>query len=266
AAHPGRRPGVRAAPAAGRRAGGGRPAPRLGPPPRRRPGPHDRFRHPGPRRSLPRRAGGPGHRDDRALGRHRDVEPAGAVARPRLAVHPYQRHRGGRRRGPDPARRRPGPGLTAYGAARAWSRRLKLDITWSKPVIAKMRSTDALVTTSSTSPPSSPACLCAATSAWMPAVSQNSVRLMSTTRVLPRPAASSSAVRNAVALVISISLGVTTTGTSPAISTRKLRSGIRVTLLPGLTPHHEQGDVVAGRLVADQRRHDRGTRRLRGLG
>src|ERR1700754_5138860 len=88
---------------------------------------------------------------------------------------------------------------------------------------------------------------------------------MSTTNVLERPAASSSVVRNAAALVMSISSGVTTTGTSPAISTRKLRSGIRVTLLPGITPHHEQGDVVAGRLVADQRRPDRGTRRLRRL-
>src|SRR5690242_13290822 len=129
-----------------------------------------------------------------------------------------------------------------------------------------MRRTVALVTTNRTSPSSSPACLCAATSAWMPAVSQNWVRLMSTTNVLECPAASSSAVRNAAALVMSISPGVTTTGTSPAISTRKLRSGIRVTLLPGLAPQHEQGDVVAGRLVADQRRHDRGTRRLRGLG
>src|ERR1700751_4744255 len=89
---------------------------------------------------------------------------------------------------------------------------------------------------------------------------------MSTTNVLERPAASSSAVRNAAALVMSISSGATTTGTSPAISTRKLRSGIRVPPLPGLAPHHEQGDVVAGRLVADQRRHDRGTRRPRGLG
>src|SRR5690349_15545226 len=128
-----------------------------------------------------------------------------------------------------------------------------------------MRSTDALVTTSRTSPPSPSACLCAATSAWMPAVSQNSVRLMSTTIVLERPAASSSAVRNAAALVMSISLGVTTTGTSPAISTRKLRSGIRATLL-GLASHHKQGDIVAGRLVADQRPHDRGTRRLWRLG
>src|ERR1700750_3478938 len=89
---------------------------------------------------------------------------------------------------------------------------------------------------------------------------------MSTTNVLERPAASSSAVRNAAALVMSISSGVTTTGTSPAIATRKLRSGIRVTPLPGLAPHHEQGDIVAGRLVADQRPHDRGTRRLRRLG
>src|SRR4051795_6533411 len=89
---------------------------------------------------------------------------------------------------------------------------------------------------------------------------------MSTTNVLERPAASSSAVRNAAALVMSISPGVTTTGTSPAISTRKLRSGIRVTLHPGLAPHHEQGDVVAGRLVAAQPPHARGTRLLRGLG
>src|SRR2546429_99152 len=88
---------------------------------------------------------------------------------------------------------------------------------------------------------------------------------MSTTKVFPRPAASSSAVRNAATLVMSISPGVTTTGTSPAISTRKLRSDIRVTLRPGLATHHEQGDVVPGRLVADQRPHDRGTRRLRGL-
>ena len=48
AAHPGRRPGVRAAPPAGRGAGGGRPAPRLGPPPRRRHGPHDRVGRPAP--------------------------------------------------------------------------------------------------------------------------------------------------------------------------------------------------------------------------
>src|ERR1700750_73948 len=89
---------------------------------------------------------------------------------------------------------------------------------------------------------------------------------MSTTNVLERPAASSSAVRNAAALVMSISSGVTTTGTSPAISTRKLRSGTRVTLRLGLAPHHEQSDIVAGRLVADQRPHPRGTRRLRGLG
>src|SRR2546423_2389064 len=88
---------------------------------------------------------------------------------------------------------------------------------------------------------------------------------MSTTKVFPRPAASCSAVRNATAVVMSISPGVTTTGTSPAISTRKLTSGIRVTLHPGLAPDHEQGDVVAGRLVADHGLHDRGTRRLRGL-
>src|SRR5512146_2256912 len=89
---------------------------------------------------------------------------------------------------------------------------------------------------------------------------------MSTTNVLPRPAASSRAVRNAAALVMSISPGVATTGTSPAISTWKLTSGIRVTLHPGLAPHHEQGDVVTSRLVADQGPHDRGTRRLGGLG
>src|SRR5512142_3152394 len=89
---------------------------------------------------------------------------------------------------------------------------------------------------------------------------------MSTTNVLPRPAASSSAVRNAAALLMSMSPDVTTTGTSPAISTWKLTSGIRVALHPGLAPHHEQGDVVTGRLVADQGPHDRPPRRLRGLG
>ena len=55
----------------------------------------------------------PCHRDHRAVGRRRDVEPARAAARARPAIHPDQRHGGGSGRGTGPARHRPGPGLTA---------------------------------------------------------------------------------------------------------------------------------------------------------
>src|ERR1700759_5534149 len=100
----------------------------------------------------------------------------------------------------------------------------------------------------------------------MPAVSQNWVRLMSTTYPSgPRPAASSSAARSLSALVISISPGVTTTGTPLIISTEKLVSGIRVCLPPGVAPDHEQGDIVAGWLATDEGSHHRGTGHSRGL-
>src|SRR6201994_455639 len=93
----------------------------------------------------------------------------------------------------------------------------------------------------------------------MPAVSQNWVRLMSTTS-LPGPcaAASSSAARNPSALVISTSSGVTTTGTPLTTSIGNLTSGIRVLLLLGVAPDHEQGDIVAGRLATGQGPHQIG--------
>ena len=74
-------------------------------------------REPGARRSVPRRARRPGHRDYRAVGRRRDVEPAGAAPRARSAVHPHQRHGGRGQRRPGPARHHPRPGL-ARGARR----------------------------------------------------------------------------------------------------------------------------------------------------
>src|SRR5512135_1504309 len=100
----------------------------------------------------------------------------------------------------------------------------------------------------------------------MPAVSQNWVRLMSTTS-LPGPclAASSKAASNPAALVISTSSGVTTTGTPLTISTGNLASGIRVCLPLGLAPDHEQGDIVAGWLATDQGPRHRGSGRFRGL-
>ena len=73
----------------------------------------------GARRSVPRRARRPGHRDHQAVGRGRDIEPARAAARARPAVHPHQRHGGRRRRRPGPARHRPGPGLIARPAGAA---------------------------------------------------------------------------------------------------------------------------------------------------
>src|SRR5205823_9809448 len=101
----------------------------------------------------------------------------------------------------------------------------------------------------------------------MPAVSQNRVRLMSTTTLPgPRPAASSSAARNPAALVMSISSGVTTTGTPLTISTANLTSDTGVPFSPGVAPEHEQGDIVAGRLAADHGPRHGGTGRFRRLG
>src|SRR6266566_4773984 len=81
----------------------------------------------------------------------------------------------------------------------------------------------------------------------------------------PRPAASSSAARNPVALVMSISSGVTTTGTPLTISTGNLTSDTGVPFSSGVAPEHEQGDIVAGRLAADQGPRHRGTGRFRRL-
>ena len=97
--------------AAGRRLG-------LGPPPRRRPRAHGRLRSQGPRRSVPRRARRACHRDHRAVGRRRDVQPAGTASRTRSAVHPYQRHGGGGGRRAGLARHRPRPGVTATSSPR----------------------------------------------------------------------------------------------------------------------------------------------------
>ena len=118
AAGPGCRPRVRAAPPAGRGAGGGRPPPRRRPSPPRRPGAHGRIRRRGPGQPVPRRARRPGHRHHRAVGRRPDLQPAGTASRPRPAVHPHQRYgrRGRRRRGP--ARHRPGPGLIVLPPSR----------------------------------------------------------------------------------------------------------------------------------------------------
>ena len=62
-------------------------------------------------RSVSRRARWPCHRDHPAVGRGRDIEPAGAAPRARSAVHPDQRHGGGGGRGTGLARHHPGPGL-----------------------------------------------------------------------------------------------------------------------------------------------------------
>ena len=92
---------------------GGRAAAGVGPPPPGGSGPDDRVRRQGARRSVPRRAGRAGHRDHRAVGRRRDLKPAGTAPRARPAVHPHQRHGGGRGRGAGPACHRARPVLTA---------------------------------------------------------------------------------------------------------------------------------------------------------
>ena len=96
-----------------------------------------------------------------------------------------------------------------------------------------MRGTAAPDMASSTWPPAAWARLCASTRAWIPAESQNLVRVMSTTNA-GCPAASSSAAlsrpaRSPVALVMSISSGAATTGTPRTISTGKLSSRICIT-------------------------------------
>src|SRR6185437_3495644 len=103
--------------------------------------------------------------------------------------------------------------------------------------------------------------------------SQNAVRLMSTTSVRCLAAAVSSRTpRSLAAFVMSTSSGVTTTGTPLTISTGNPASSIRACLSPvvPLDPvmplEHEQRDVVAGRLAADQGTRHRDAGRFRGLG
>src|SRR5690242_18762745 len=94
---------------------------------------------------------------------------------------------------------------------------------------------------------------------------------MSTTSVPCLAAAVSSRTpRNPAALVMSTSSGVTTTGTPLTISTGNPVSGIGACLLPemplAVMPlDHEQGDVVASRLAADQGARHRDAGRFRGL-
>ena len=94
---------------------------RLGSDPRLagRPGAPGRVRGQGARRPVPRRARRPRHGHHRAVGRRRDVQPAGTAPRARSAVHPDQRHGGGGRRGAGLARHRPGAGLTEAPAGPA---------------------------------------------------------------------------------------------------------------------------------------------------
>jgi len=96
-----------------------------------------------------------------------------------------------------------------------------------------MRGTAAPDMASNTWPPAAWARLCASTRAWIPAESQNLVRVMSTTNA-GCPAASSSAAlsrpaRSPVALVMSISSGAVTTGTPRTSSTEKLFPRICIT-------------------------------------
>src|SRR5215472_13670722 len=90
---------------------------------------------------------------------------------------------------------------------------------------------------------------------------------MSTTSVPCLAAAVSSRTpRSPAALVMSTSSGVTTTGTPLTISTGNPASGIRACLPPVMPLDHEQSDVVAGRLAADQGTRHRDAGRFRGLG
>jgi len=91
-----------------------------------------------------------------------------------------------------------------------------------------MRGTAAPDMASSTWPPAAWARLCASTRAWIPAESQNLVRVMSTTNA-GCPAASSRPARSPVALVMSISSGAVTTGTPRTSSTEKLFPRICIT-------------------------------------
>jgi hypothetical protein len=105
----------------------------------------------------------------------------------------------------------------------------KLGITLSMPVSAKTRRTGGPGMTSSTSPPSALALLCAAIRVCSPDESQNRVRVISTTSVVPGPvaAALSRADRSSSALAMSISAGAATTGTPCTTATGNLASGIR---------------------------------------
>src|ERR1700759_1543104 len=146
--------------------------------------------------------------------------------------------------------------------------------------MARMRTTPAPGATRSMSPPAARARLLAPTRAWSPEVSQNCVRVRSTTKPSgPRRADLSRAVSSSPALVMSISSGAVRTGTPLITSTGNLTSGIGADLFTrgqhggdrsarsrDLPPDHQQGDVIAGRLAADQVAHDRGAdgfRRLR---
>jgi hypothetical protein len=105
----------------------------------------------------------------------------------------------------------------------------KLGITLSMPVSAKTRRTGGPGMTSSTSPPSALALLRAAIRVCSPDESQNRVRVISTTSVVPDPvaAALSRADRSSSALAMSISAGAATTGMPCTTATGNLASGIR---------------------------------------
>ena len=83
--------------------------------------PAGRIRGQGPRRSVPRRARRTGHRDHRAVGRRRDVKPAGTAPGARSAVHPDQRHGSGGGGGAGLARHRPGSVLIRCGKLGPWT-------------------------------------------------------------------------------------------------------------------------------------------------
>jgi len=92
-----------------------------------------------------------------------------------------------------------------------------------------MRGTASPDMASSTSAPSARACLYASIRAWIPAESQNVVRVMSTTNAAAPWLASSSAARSPAVLVTSISAGTRTTGTPLTNSTGKLSPRIGIT-------------------------------------
>jgi len=96
-----------------------------------------------------------------------------------------------------------------------------------------MRGTAAPDVASSTWPPAARARLCASTRTWIPAESQNRVRVRSTTNAgcpaastgaASTRAASSKLARSPAALVMSISSGAVTTGTPRISLTGKLSS------------------------------------------
>src|SRR5438067_1399236 len=79
-----------------------------------------------------------------------------------------------------------------------------------------------------------------------------------TSRTSPPAAWARLCARGRAALVTSISSQVVTTGTPATISTGNPASGTRVILSGDLAPDHEQGDIVASRLTADESSHHRG--------